>query len=395
MVAEIILTCLVLAVLLPVAVVATECLLALLPRTRPSATDGATPGRPTLAVLIPAHNEAGGIGQTLAAISPQLRPGDRVVVVADNCTDQTADIARDAGAEVVERVDQELRGKGYALDAGIRHLAASPPQVVVMVDADCDCRPGSLAELAAGVVQTGCPQQAVYLMETPPEPSPGSCVSAFAFLVKNQVRPLGLHRLGLPCLLTGTGMAFSWASISQAALASGNIVEDMQLGLDLAITGHPPRLCPRAMVVGRLPAQVAVADTQRTRWEHGHLQTMMTQAPRLIGRGIVAFSPWLIGLALELAVPPLSLLVLAWIGVSAGALSGALLAGWRLPLILAAAGSVLLFASIGAAWWRFARDILPLRQVLFIPVYMLAKIPRFVAFVTRRQREWVRTARES
>ncbi|MGA2496504.1 MAG: glycosyltransferase family 2 protein [Tepidisphaeraceae bacterium] len=436
MLADIFLTCLVLAVLVPVAVVAIECLLAVLLATNQRDLHHVAAKRPLLAVLIPAHNEEAGIAQTLAAIVHQLRQGDRLVVVADNCADRTADIARDAGAEVIERVDDERRGKGYALDAGIRYLAASGsgqiagqskcvgvptpragspcheilpvgddsqndgdtpadrPEVLVVVDADCDCQSGSLAELAAGVAQTGRTCQAAYLMETPPEPSPATRVSAFAFRVKNLVRPLGLHRLGLPCLLTGTGMAFPWASISGAALASGNIVEDMQLGLDLAIAGHPPRFCPGATVVGRLPAQACTADTQRTRWEHGHLQTMLTQVPRLIGRGVTTFSPRLLGLALELAVPPLSLLVFAWIVLSAAAVAGAFVAGWRLPLILAIAGWILLSAAIGSAWWRFARDILPLRQMLFIPVYMLGKIPRFVAFVTRRQREWIRTARE-
>src|SRR5262252_6431115 len=78
--------------------------------------------RPALAVLIPAHDEAGGIAATIRAVIAQLRPCDRLLVVADNCSDDTASVAMSLGAEVIERRDPSLRGKGYALDHGVRHL---------------------------------------------------------------------------------------------------------------------------------------------------------------------------------------------------------------------------------------------------------------------------------
>ena len=93
--------------------------------------------RSRLAVLVPAHDEGAVLLQTIADIQMQLRPGDRLLVVADNCADDTAGIARAAGAEVVERHDPDKRGKGYALDFGIRHLALDPPEVVIIIDADC------------------------------------------------------------------------------------------------------------------------------------------------------------------------------------------------------------------------------------------------------------------
>jgi cellulose synthase/poly-beta-1,6-N-acetylglucosamine synthase-like glycosyltransferase len=78
----------------------------------------AAPRRPgaDVAVLIPAHNESAGIEATLRCLQAQLRAGDRVLVVADNCDDDTAAVARDAGAEVIERIDAIHRGKGFALD---------------------------------------------------------------------------------------------------------------------------------------------------------------------------------------------------------------------------------------------------------------------------------------
>src|SRR5688572_3435370 len=113
-----------------------------------------------------------------------------------------------------------------------------------MMDADCAAHEGAIDALVRQVVRTNAPAQAVYLMTPPPgdeypaaTAGPRHAVSALAFVVKNQVRPRGLSRLGLPCLLTGTGMAFPWQIIRDAPLASGNIVEDMQLGLDLAVAG--------------------------------------------------------------------------------------------------------------------------------------------------------------
>ena len=71
-----------------------------------------------LAVLVPAHNEGAGMRDTLSDIKAQLRRGDRLLVVADNCSDDTADIAAAAGADVVERNEPESRRQG--LCAGLR-----------------------------------------------------------------------------------------------------------------------------------------------------------------------------------------------------------------------------------------------------------------------------------
>src|SRR5207237_10537908 len=107
------------------------------------------------------------------------------------------------------------------------------PGIVIMMDADCDVHDGAIEALASQVVAPGNPAQAVYLLERPSRPGPKDLVSALAFMVKNLVRPSGLGRLGLPCLLTGTGMAFPWTVITRAKLASANILEHIPLPLHL------------------------------------------------------------------------------------------------------------------------------------------------------------------
>ena len=93
--------------------------------------------RPSATILIPAHNEAEVIGQSLDSLFPQLMPCDRIVVIADNCSDKTAEIVQKKGITVIERDNTEHRGKGYAIDYGIKYLSNHPPDIVVILDADC------------------------------------------------------------------------------------------------------------------------------------------------------------------------------------------------------------------------------------------------------------------
>ncbi|MBS1190935.1 MAG: glycosyltransferase family protein [Rhodocyclaceae bacterium] len=363
---------------------------------RPARPPGPPPGgrRPRLAVLVPAHDEAAGIAATLDSIQAQLAPGDRLLVVADNCTDATADLARARGAKVLERRSPWRRGKGYALDFGIRRLEAEPPEVVVIVDADCALAPGTLDALARCCAASGRPVQAVDLMHAPPGAPLKTRVAEFAWTVKNRVRPLGFHRLGLPCQLMGTGMAFPWPLIARAALASSHLTEDLLLGLDLARAGSPPLFCPEGLVSSRFPADAEGLWAQRTRWEHGHLGLIAGRAPRLLLEALGRRNGPLLALALDLAVPPLALLCLLVLALAAAA--GLLLAlgASPVPFALALGEAVLLAVSVFAAWWRFGRESIALGDLLAAAAYVLWKLPLYRRFLAGRQVEWVRSKRE-
>jgi cellulose synthase/poly-beta-1,6-N-acetylglucosamine synthase-like glycosyltransferase len=346
-------------------------------------------------LLMPAHNEAGGIGPVLQALLPQLNQYTRLLVVADNCTDNTADLVRAVAAaaegklEVIERHNTALRGKGFALDHGVQHLADSPPDVVLVVDADCTLMPGSIATLAQQCVGSQRPIQALYLMQSPPGASPKTKLAEFAWVVKNQVRPLGYHRLGLPCQLMGTGMAFTWAQIRSAKLNTGHIAEDMQLGVELAQAGGPPQFCPQALVTSYFPTAADGISAQRTRWEHGHLGVIVSELPRLLRVAITSRNPQLLAMALDLCVPPLALLTLM-----VGGLLAASAATGTLPLML----SMVAFATLGLAvllsWLRFGRHVISFRQLSSLPWYVLAKVPLYFYFLAKRQTSWVRSKRE-
>lgn len=380
-------------VLLPVLVFCVQVVIALpkpkMPRVRQLPTM-----RPSVGVLVPAHNEAGGITATLNSVLTQLRVGDRLLVVADNCSDDTAGIAWRAGAEVVQREDAERRGKGYALDFGVRHLADDPPEVLIIVDADCHVEAGAIDTLAQQCSLFNRPVQALYLMHGGMKASLKTRIAEFAWVTKNWARALGYHRLDLPCQLMGTGMAFPWQLIQQAELATGHIVEDLKLGLDLAALGYAPRFCPEAQVTSVFPINIEGVQSQRKRWEHGHLGMIFQQAPQQLLTSLRTANGSLLALVLDMCVPPLALLTML-----AGVL--AIVAGmaWWLDgqgavWLLAASPLMLLMLAVLCAWFRFGRSILSLRQLAYAPVYALAKVPLYLKFLVQRQMEWVRSQRD-
>jgi cellulose synthase/poly-beta-1,6-N-acetylglucosamine synthase-like glycosyltransferase len=376
--------------LVPFAVIVIEAFAALFPVRRSIPAD--VP-RPRCAILIPAHDEETGIARTIATLQPQLRDGDRVLVVADNCADGTSAAARLAGAEAFERHDPERRGKGYALAFGLKHLEADPPEVVVLIDADTRALPGSLDVLVREAARRNAPVQGVFTDAPKESRGPREQWSAFALTFKNLVRPLGLHRLGLPCLLTGSGMAFPWPVLRAAEFGTGNIVEDMQLGIDLALAGHPPRFCPAARFESDDAPTPEAAAKRRTRWEHGHVFTLLTQAPRLLTAGIVRGRPRLLALALELCVPPLSLLGFAAVALLGICALWNLGGGSSLPLFVLGFGMVAGVAAILCSWLKFGRGLLSPKILVLLPVYVLWKLPIYLRLLVAPQRNWVRTER--
>jgi len=381
-----------LAVCLPSAVLFVEILAATVVSRGRAEREGE---RPRVAILMPAHNEESMLGGTLRTIMPQLQSTDRLLVVADNCTDGTAGVARAHGAEVVVRADSTHVGKGYALDFGVRHLASDPPDIVIIIDADCEVAPGCIDMLARRCKATLRPVQSLYLMRAPGGARPAQRIAEFAWLVKNLVRPEGLRRLGLPCQLMGTGMAFPWVRIRDARLADGNIVEDMKLGMDLAAAGVPPLFCPDALVTSEFPTSNQGISGQRTRWEHGHLGIIIGNAPRLLRQAIVTRNGDLMALTLDLCVPPLALLCLTVAGTGAATACFGWATGIMTPLAISVIAAALIGTSIFLSWFRHARRIVSLRDLAFAVAYAARKIPLYARFLFARQSRWVRAKRDA
>jgi len=189
-------------------------------------------------------------------------------------------------------------------------------------------------------------------------------------------------------------MALPWSIIQSVSLASSNIVEDMQMSLDLAIAGHPTVFCPEAKVTGCLPQQQEAAKSQRTRWEHGHLQTLLTQTPRLAKASVEQKRFDLLAIALDLSIPPLSLLVAIWVAAFATSLLAAAFGTSPIPAVFLGVQGLLILVSIVGAWAKFGRGDISGSTLLSVPFYILWKIPLYLGFILKRQTKWVRTERD-
>ena len=302
-------------------------------------------------------------------------------------------MARAEGALAAERSHPTDRGKGFALAFGLDELAKDPPDIVIVVDADVEVSPGSIDALAR---IAHAHQRAVQCdnLVYPEKPTAISVISALAFLVRNRVRPRGLRRLGMPCHLAGTGMAFTWDVIRKAPPTGAYLAEDLLMGLELAVLGHPPMYTAHARVLSAIPDQSAAARKQRSRWEHGQLTTVRGQVPRMLREAIQRRRLDLLSIALDLSVPPLALLVsLLVLGCTVTGL--ALLVGASVVPFAIVAGCLFAVGTLVIlSWLRFGRAMLPAKYVLAIPLYVLWKIPVYASYIFRGgEKKWERTER--
>lgn len=363
---------------------------------RSARTDGIGVGmEPRMTILVPAHDESELITDTVRSLLRELAVGDRLLVVADNCSDDTAARARAAGAEVVQRNDASRRGKGFALDHGVRHLTDDPPEAVVVVDADCEVSRGRLRALAAVAVASGRPAQAAYAMLAPPAPTLPQRIAAFAWVVKTMVRPSGMKTLGLPCQLLGSGMAFPWPLVARLPLASAALAEDVELGVAAARAGTPPRFEPMVEITSRFPTERASSLTQRRRWEQGSLAAARRFVGPLLLDGLRHRDAALLAMALDLAVPPLALLCLLVAGAAVMASGATYVAGAATAVVYLSVlvPAVLLGAAVLVAWWRFGRECLSLAQLAYAPCYAIGKVGMYLSAALSRRPDWVRTKR--
>jgi 1,2-diacylglycerol 3-beta-glucosyltransferase len=305
--------------------------------------EGGEPPRKRLVVLVPAHDEAALIGRCVGSLRSQTYPASlfRVVVVADNCTDDTALLAAGAGAEVMERRNEEARGKGHALRWAMDRILAEsePPDAVVVVDADSVADVALLAGLAGRLSSGAQVVQGEYLVLAGDDSARSRLVEA-AFLLFHRVRLGGRSALGLPVNLVGNGMLFSRTLLAALPWNAFSGVEDLEYSIALRLAGVRPAYAPQALVRGPIPRGYSAMRGQRLRWEGGRFHLARRRLPELLGRGLRGDAGAL-DAAVDLAVPPLGLLAMALLaGATASAALVALglaampsLLPWALALV--------------------------------------------------------------
>jgi len=352
------------------------------------------PPRPKVGILIPAHNEEDVIEKTLSSLQKQVSESDRVLVVADNCSDTTADIVRSFNFEVDERTHDTNRGKGFALAHGLENFSQDPPDIVIILDADCLLGENALDQLVYHCATTQSPVQCQYLIKSAAPAKTTTKVSEFAVFIKNRIRMLGLSRLGASVHLSGTGMAFPYESLVNADLASGEIVEDMKLGIDLAIAKQKVQFIDHVEVESFFPTTDAALAKQRERWEHGHMGMIQRYAPKLLASSVTTMNPKLLLLLLDLIIPPLAFLITLILGLSIFGAGLWLITGNTLLLLLPSSLFLIALFTTLFTWALNARHILSSSELISLPIYVFKKIGSYFKFFSNREQKWVKTDRK-
>ena len=353
-----------------------------------------------LTVVVPAHNETAGIERTLSGLASchSIQGQVEVLVVADNCDDDTAALARafadrldrtNFAVRVLERSNSVQRGKGYALNYAFSEcLAKEPnkrPDAFLVIDADTRVSQNLFTETAAAF-EAGAHGVQVPYHSGDPEASTRARLQHVALLAFNHLRPKSREHLGLSVGILGNGFGLSAELLTGIPYGAASIVEDLEYHLNLVRAGERVRFVERAMVAADAPPGDQGAKTQRARWEGGRFRMIAEHAPKL-AREVLRGRLRLLEPLFELLLLPLAFHVL---------LLGLLLV---LPnsagRTYALASLGLVFVHVLAAIRTGGGSLADLKALAAAPFYVLWKIlllPKVFA-TARRSADWSRTER--
>jgi len=346
-------------------------------------------------VIVPAYNEASIIASVVASLHKLDWPADgfRILVVADNCTDSTASLARAAGAEVLERHDNQRRGKGYALEFAFQASRDDGfAYAVVVVDADTEVS-ANLLEAFASRIESGAKVIQAHYGVSNPQASWRTRLMAIAMASFHQLRSRARERLHLSCGIRGNGWCITHRLLQKVPYRAFSLTEDLEYGINLGLAGHRVHYADEARVDAVMVSDEQAARTQRQRWEHGRRQLIRSRTLPLLQAAGGAGGRVCLDLAIDLLLPPLSyvavnvalLIVLAglatwwdpslgiwlWLGVVSGvSLLLYVLRGWNLS---------------GVGWHG-------LLDLLHAPLFVVWKL--LLMLRAHESAEWVRTKRE-
>jgi cellulose synthase/poly-beta-1,6-N-acetylglucosamine synthase-like glycosyltransferase len=356
------------------------------------------PPRSRIAVLVPAHDEAALVGRCVTSLRQQSYPPDLfdIVVIADNCTDDTAARAAAAGATVLVRTAPDAHGKGPALRWAVDLMFERDPDLAALavVDADSVADPGLLAALVTRLERGAPVVQAEYLGRNE-DGSTKSELRGAAFLLFHRVRFGGRAVLGLPCHLVGNGMLFSRQVLEDHPWDAFSSAEDLEYSVDLRLAGIRPMYAGDARLEAPVVGRGRAAKVQRLRWEGGRFHVVRTRLPRLLA-AVIGRRRWsLLDAAVDLAVPPLGLLAT---GSLLGAALGAVFWGagvtpwWAVAPWLVAVAAVPTFVIVGLVAARAPRTMW--RALLGAPALVVTELwTRLRLLHGLRADTWERTAR--
>jgi cellulose synthase/poly-beta-1,6-N-acetylglucosamine synthase-like glycosyltransferase len=351
---------------------------------------------PRFDVVIPAHDEASTIARTVTSVHgvDYPRASYRVVVVADNCSDDTAERARAAGAHVLVRVDPDKRGKGHALAHAFAWSRANGhADAVVVIDADTSVSPNLLSAFAARLACGAEAMQADYGVRNAAA-SWRTRLMVIALATFHGLRSRARETLGLSSGLRGNGMAFSSTVLQRVPYDAFSIVEDVEFGLRLGAAGVRVAYVEEASVKGDMATTGVGASSQRRRWESGR-RDLRPQAWALLWRGIRERSAMLLDLGIDLLILPLARLA-TWIVLGTAAAWTTLTMAHRhhsdaRAWIAWGISSFFLAAYVARGAQLSGVGLRAVLDLAAAPLYVAWK----VAVPSKRPETWVRTTRET
>lgn len=352
----------------------------------------------TFATIIAAHNEEKVIGQLIESLSMLNYPRALydIYVIADNCTDRTAQVARAAGAIVFERFNDTQRGKGYAMEwmfAQLFELDKSYDAVTIF-DADNLVDPEFLLEMNNRL----CKGEKViqgYLDSKNPHDTWISGTFSISFWVVNHIWHLAKYNLGLSSVLGGTGMCISTDILKKIGWGATCLTEDMEFTMKVLACGIRTTWAHDAVVYDEKPLTFAQAWKQRKRWAQGHFDVARRFIPKLMAEGVRQRKLFILDGVMHLVQPHFMIFSTVFILLN--------YVGYFMPFytnILYMFIPIEIFRIIAIGQYVFPMIVLvkihahskSWAYLLLYPLFIYSWIPiTFIGFFKRNQREWVHT----
>jgi len=344
------------------------------------------------AVLIAAHNEEKVIAALVENLNHLDYPADsyEVIVIADNCDDNTAMVASRAGAEVWERHNPADRGKGYALQWAFDRITNGEEHydAVLVIDADNLVELNILRiinqHLLAGeeIVQA-------YLDTKNPSDTWVTRSIHVGYVITNRLMQLAKYNLGLSCALGGTGMCIKTDLIKRIGWGTESLTEDLEFQIKALLHGVPVCWAHDAIVFDEKPLTLIASWNQRKRWMQGHFSVARRYTPILLARGLKTLNLPLLDAALYCINP--FLLMLSGIGMALALVAGAeAMRTWWSPFLLGMTIIQFIYYCIPLFMDKSGRKAIA--WVIIFPFFAITWIPvAFAGFVTQTNRVWNHT----
>lgn len=369
--------------------------LSLLGRRRRSATLGSSKGEaPRLLFLVPAHDEELLIGECVRSLVNMSYPpaSRRVIVIADNCADGTARIARDEGAETLIRADLHAPGKPRAIEWALGQINLRDWDACVIIDADSTVAPGFASGVAKLAPLNDIAFQANFGVLNEFETwltRLGGVLSRCRYDVTYPLK----QSAGLNCPITGNGMGFGTNLLIRNGWRAFSITEDSELYAVYTEAGVPIRHASQANLFSQEPRSLQQGVTQRRRWLAGRIRIIREWAVRLLLSPNIGWHQKLDAFVeLGLASPVLHLLV-AGVVVATALIGVGGTPGWWIATLATvslsglAATTIIVLARHPQPWQTFF-------SFFMLPVYAAWRfVVLFGTLTTLRDTTWRKTAR--